>query len=91
LTFLKHCYKIETMRPVKKFVPNTPHAPTCIVESLVSQRGVEAVVSKFKLNEYLEVIINRSVKLQMKWTGQVYEGRAAGMDFVSSGPELGKY
>jgi hypothetical protein len=79
------------MRPAKKFVPQTPHAPTCSVESLINGRSVEAVVSRFKLGESLEVIINRSVKLQMRWTGQVYEGRAAGMDFISNGPKLGKY
>ena len=79
------------MRPAKKFVPQTPHAATCQVQSTINGRAVEAVVSKFRLKESLEVIINRSVKLQMKWTGQVYEGRAAGMDFTSDGPELGKY
>lgn len=79
------------MRKYKKIVPQTPYAETCMVKSFVSGKEVEAVVSRFQINESLEVIINRSVKLQMKWTGTVYEGRSAGMDFVSAGPKLGKY
>ena len=79
------------MRQYKKIVPQIPYADTCTVESFVSGKAVEAVVSQFRINESLEVIINRSVKLMMKWNGKIYEGRAAGMDFTSNGPKLGKY
>ena len=78
------------MRPVKKSIPYTPHSGECLVTSS-NGSSVPAVVSRFRLKESLEVIINRSVKIQMRWTGQVYEGRAAGMDFTSDGPQLGKY
>lgn len=78
------------MRPVKKSLPRTPHSGECLVSSS-NGTTVTAVVSRFRLEESLEVIINRSVKIQMRWTGQVYEGRAAGMDFTSGGPSLGRY
>jgi hypothetical protein len=28
------------------------------------------------------------VKINMKWNGQCYEGRSAGMDFESQGPTI---
>ena len=57
---------------------------------VASKRQVEAVVQNFSENESLHVIINKSVKLSMKWNGKIYEGRAAGMDFTSSGPAISK-
>jgi hypothetical protein len=35
--------------------------------------------------------MNKSVKLLMTWNGRQYEGRMAGMDFVSAGPKGQKY
>ena len=78
------------MRKYRKIVPQTPYSETCMVESAINGKQVEGVVSRFRENENLEVIINRSVKLQMRWTGRVYEGSAAGMSFTSTGPKLGK-
>jgi hypothetical protein len=34
--------------------------------------------------------MNKAVKLLMNWNGRVYEGRSAGMDFVSNGPAITK-
>jgi len=36
----------------------------------------------------LNVIVNKAVKISMKWNGRCYEGRGAGMDFESSGPTI---
>ena len=62
------------------------HANTCVVKQAASGKSVEAVVQEFKLEDRLIVILNQSVKLSMKWNGKIYEGRMAGLDFVSHGP-----
>jgi hypothetical protein len=36
------------------------------------------------------VVLNKSIKLPMVWNGKVYEGKMAGLDFVSDGPALNK-
>jgi len=66
------------------------HSENCQVMQVASKRQVEAVVQNFSENESLHVIINKSVKLSMKWNGKIYEGRAAGMDFTSTGPAISK-
>ena len=68
----------------------TRHSGSCLVEQVASKRQVEAVVQNFSENELLHVIINKSVKISMKWNGKCYEGRAAGMDFTSAGPSVSK-
>ena len=68
----------------------TRHSDNCLVEQVASKRQVEAVVQNFSENELLHVIINKSVKISMKWNGRCYEGRAAGMDFTSAGPTITK-
>jgi len=68
----------------------TRHSDTCKVIQVSSKREVEAVVQNFSENELLHVILNKSVKLSMKWNGKLYEGRAAGMDFTSTGPTVNK-
>lgn len=53
-----------------------------------SSKTVEAVVDQFIFEQVLDVILNKSVKLKLKWNGKVYEGRGAGMDVESSGPTI---
>jgi len=55
-----------------------------------SEKLTEAVVQNFKEHENLTVIVNKLVKISMRWNGKCYEGRAAGMDFVSDGPTLSR-
>ena len=64
------------------------HSDICDVKNTTSNKVVEAVVQDFKELDTLYVIINKSVKLPMKWNGKLYEGRMAGMDFTSSGPKI---
>lgn len=66
------------------------HSSTCILKQVSSKRIVEAVVQDFKEQEQLNVVVNKSIKISMKWNGKVYEGRMAGMDFESSGPTISK-
>lgn len=42
----------------------------------------------FNEGRNITVVMNKSVKLLMNWNGRLYEGRMAGMDFVSAGPKL---
>jgi hypothetical protein len=53
-----------------------------------SKRTVDAEIQDFVEHDKLHVVINKSVKLSMKWNGRIYEGRAAGMDFESNGPTI---
>lgn len=68
----------------------TRHSDTCQVKQTSSNKLVEAVVQDFRQNEVLHVILNKSVKMSMKWNGKVYEGRMAGMDFTTDGPTVSK-
>lgn len=58
----------------------------CTIKSVPGGKIVEAVIMEFKQGERLLVVLNKSVKLSMSFNGRNYEGRAAGMDFESSGP-----
>jgi len=64
------------------------HSDTCTVIQVPANRSTQAVVHEFIENDRLTVILNKSVKIGMKWNGRVYEGRAAGMDFETSGPTI---
>ena len=44
----------------------------------------------FNEGRNLTVVMNKSVKMLMNWNGRLYEGRMAGMDFVSEGPTINK-
>lgn len=67
------------------------YAETCEVKQAASGKIVEAVVHDFKEQNKLIVVLNKSVKLNMIWNGKIYEGKMAGMDFVSDGPKVTKY
>jgi len=64
------------------------YSDTCEIANVSSNMLVEAVVQDFKENESLHVILNKSVKLTLKWNGKIYEGRMAGIDFQSQGPRV---
>jgi len=64
------------------------HSNTCQVKMAKSSKTVEAEVSQFIFEQVLEVVLNKSVKLKLKWNGKIYEGRGAGMDVESNGPTI---
>ena len=66
------------------------HSETCMIKMAKSSKMTEAVVESFEEHVKLNVIINKAVKISMKWNGQKYEGRSAGMDFESDGPTVSK-
>lgn len=59
-----------------------------MVKMAKSSKMTEAVVESFEERVKLNVVINKAVKISMKWNGQKYEGRSAGMDFESDGPTI---
>ena len=61
-----------------------------MIKMAKSSKMTEAVVESFEEHVKLNVIINKAVKISMKWNGQKYEGRSAGMDFESDGPSVSK-
>jgi len=66
------------------------HSETCLIKMAKSSKMTEAVVSDFEDKKMLNVVVNKAVKINMKWNGQCYEGRSAGMDFESQGPTITK-
>lgn len=68
----------------------TRHSETCEVKQESTGKKVMAEIMDFHEGRNLTVVMNKSVKLLMNWNGRHYEGRMAGMDFVSNGPTLTK-
>ena len=66
------------------------HDKNCKVTQEKNGKAVDAEVIFFKHQDKMTVIINNTIKLPMTWNGRIYEGRSAGMDFVSQGPEVHK-
>lgn len=64
------------------------HSDTCQVKMSKTGKTVEAVVDQFVYEVALDVILNKSVKLKLRWNGRVYEGYTAGMDIESNGPTI---
>lgn len=66
------------------------HSDTCMIKMAKSSKETEAVVESFEEHGKLNVIVNKAIKISMKWNGRKYEGRSAGMDFESDGPIISK-
>lgn len=66
------------------------HDDHCEVKQANSSKSVRAEILEFKEQDRLIAVLNKSVKLPMKWNGKVYEGRMAGMDFTTAGPKVTK-
>jgi hypothetical protein len=64
------------------------HSDTCMIKMAKSSKLTEAVVQSFEDKVKLNVIVNKSIKINMTWSGRCYEGRSAGMDFESDGPAV---
>jgi len=66
------------------------HGSKCQIKMAKSSKLTEAVVSAFEDKVLLNVIVNKAIKISMKWNGKCYEGRSSGMDFESAGPTVTK-
>lgn len=58
----------------------------CKVKSVPGNKVVDGVVMEFTPGRSITVVINKLMKIVMKFNGRVYEGRAAGLDFETAGP-----
>jgi hypothetical protein len=63
-------------------------AETCRVVCEDNDRTMTADILSFKLEQYLAVSLEKSLKLEMRWNGRVYEGRMGKFSFVSDGPKI---
>jgi len=63
------------------------HAEKCLVICENNGKEVEAEILEFKEESKLIVSLDRSVKLNLSWNGNIYEGRGFGMSFISKGPK----
>lgn len=61
-----------------------------MIKMAKSAKATEAVVESFEERVKLNVVVNKAIKISMKWNGRKYEGRSAGMDFESDGPTITK-
>jgi hypothetical protein len=68
----------------------TRHSNTCTIKQVASGREVSGEIMAFNEGRNLTVVMNKSVKIMMTWNGRMYEGRSAGMDFTSDGPQVSK-
>jgi hypothetical protein len=67
------------------------HADKCrVIHINGNNRTVDADVLEFKDQKRLVVALGNAVKLYMTWNGKEYEGKQAGLDFTSAGPEVFK-
>lgn len=66
------------------------NANKCLIKSTKANSFVEAEVMDFDFQKKMTVVINKDVKINMVWNGKIYEGRAAGLDFLSDGPTVTK-
>ena len=63
-------------------------ADTCTVINENNDREVSAEILSFKEGKMLSVSLNKSVKVTLAWNGKIYEGKAGGMTFISTGPKI---
>lgn len=66
------------------------YGTSCEVKQAGSGRVVIAEVQDFRERQHLVVVLNKSVKMHLRWNGKVYEGTMAGLDFTSLGPKVSK-
>jgi hypothetical protein len=64
------------------------YGSTCKVKQVKNSNTVDAEVYDFTERQTLTVVVGKSIKVPMKWNGKLYEGRMAGIDFVSEGPSV---
>ena len=61
----------------------------CTIECTRNGHKVEADILTFKENQFLSVVFQKSVKLQLQYNTEksVYIGNMSGLEFITEGPE----
>lgn len=60
----------------------------CEVTCEDNGRVVTAELLDFVENKKLSVSINRSIRLDLRYNGQLYQGESRGLTFLSPGPQI---
>lgn len=63
-------------------------AEVCSVTCEDNGRTMQADILGFKNHQYLTVSLEKSLKLELRWNGKIYEGRMGKFSFVSVGPKI---
>ena len=61
---------------------------TCEIICEDNGRKMVADMLSFKEHQYLTVSLEKQLKLEMRWNGNIYEGRLGRMSFTSEGPVI---
>jgi len=61
---------------------------TCLVTCEDNDRNIQADILGFKEQQYLTVSLEKSLKLELRWNGKIYEGRMGKFSFISTGPKI---
>jgi len=64
---------------------------TCEVLCEDNGRKMVADLLSFREHDHLAVSIEKQLKLEMRWNGQIYEGRIGSKTFTSDGPLVRNY
>ena len=61
----------------------------CTIECTRNGQKVEADILNFKENQFLSVVFQKTVKLQLQYNTEksVYIGNMSGLEFITEGPE----
>lgn len=62
------------------------YSNSCKIREVESNKELDCEVLEFKPKDRLVVIINKAVKVPLRWNGNLYEGKMAGLELVSYGP-----
>lgn len=61
---------------------------TCEVICEDNGKKMVADMLSYKEHQFLTVSLEKQLKLEMRWNGNIYEGRLGRMSFVSQGPVI---
>ena len=59
---------------------------TCEIMCEDNGRRMVGEILSFRNHDHIAVSVDRQIKLDMKWNGQVYEAKMAKLSFTTDGP-----
>ena len=69
---------------------NVTYAETCKIHCTNNNKTMEVDILDFRPKDHLSVSVNKSVRVNMKYTGNndLYVGTMAGLEFTTIGPKI---
>ena len=61
---------------------------TCEILCEDNGRKMVGDILSFKENQYLTVVLEKELKLELRWNNRIYEGRMGRLSFTSEGPVI---